>query len=179
MTGKLTDVDRRMITKAREVAALKSTDAMRERYGKTEYEIAQGETDGDMARADALGEAQFLLGELAAIIGRLDSSEEHRIMPEITITIPDEVAERLAVLTDPSMLTSAATAADSARDAVAVLIDHAQQGVYRPGAWEREWLCQAFGYDWPERLVPDTRPEMLSADGRVIFDRPREDGSGG
>ena len=93
-------------------------------------------------------------------------------MTEITITIPDEVAARLAVLTDPSLLAVGATIADSARDAVAVLIDHAQQGVYRPGAWEREWLCQAFGYDWTARLVPDTRPEMLSGDGRVIFDRP-------
>jgi hypothetical protein len=56
------------------------------------------------------------------------------------------------------------------------LIDHAQQGIFRPGAWERSWLCQVFGEDWLERLEPDTRPEMLSGDGRVIFDRPREDG---
>ena len=62
MTAKLTDVQRRMIARAREVAALKDTDAMRERYGVT---------DGTMARADTLGEAQFLLGELAAIITRL------------------------------------------------------------------------------------------------------------
>ena len=32
------------------------------------------------------------------------------------------------------------------------LIDHAQKGVYRSLAWERNWLCQAFGYDWRERL---------------------------
>jgi hypothetical protein len=93
---------------------------------------------------------------------------------QITVTVTDEVAGLLAALTDPSMLTSTATVADSARDAVAVLIDHAQQGVYRPGAWEREWLCQAFGYDWTQRLEPDTRPEMLSGDGRVIFERPAQ-----
>jgi len=34
------------------------------------------------------------------------------------------------------------------------LIDHAQQGVYRPLAWERDWLCRAFGDDWTERLEP-------------------------
>ena len=85
---------------------------------------------------------------------------------EITITVPDEVAARLAVLCDPAW--ECATLAD----VVEKLIDHAQQGVYRPGAWERGWLCQAFGYDWTARLEPDTCPEMLSADGRVIFDRP-------
>ena len=89
-------------------------------------------------------------------------------MPEITITIPDEVAARLAVLCDP--VWECATIAD----VVEKLIDHAQQGVYRPGAFEREWLCQVFGYDWTERLVPDTRPEMLSGDGRVIFERPAD-----
>ena len=87
-------------------------------------------------------------------------------MTEITITVSDEVAARLAVLGGSGE--SGATAAEVA----AVLVDHAQQGVYRPGAWEREWLCQAFGYDWTARLVPDTRPEMLSGDGRVIFERP-------
>jgi hypothetical protein len=95
----------------------------------------------------------------------------------ISIIVPDEVAARLAVLTDPSLLQAGATVTAAASDAVAVLIDHAQQGVYRPGSWERPWLMQAFGDEWLERLHPDARPEMLSGDGRVIFDRPREDGS--
>ena len=93
---------------------------------------------------------------------------------DITITVTDEVAARLAVLGGAGE--SGATAAE----VVAVLVDHAQQGVYRPGAWEREWVCEAFGHDWINRLEPDTRPEMLSGDGRVIFDRPRtarEDGT--
>jgi hypothetical protein len=34
------------------------------------------------------------------------------------------------------------------------LIDHAQQGVYRPGSWERNWLIQAFGADWIDSLAP-------------------------
>ena len=99
-------------------------------------------------------------------------------MPEIKITVSDEVAERLAVLTGPSLLTDTATVADAARDALAVMIDHAQQGVYRPGAWERNIVCAIFGDDWLERLEPDTRPEMLSADGRVIFMRPKRGGEG-
>ena len=58
----LTAADRRIIAKAHEVAALTSADSMREHYGQT---------DGDMARAAALGQAQFLLAEMAAIIARL------------------------------------------------------------------------------------------------------------
>jgi hypothetical protein len=92
-------------------------------------------------------------------------------MPEITITVTDEVAERLAVLADPSGI-----GVPDPAQVIYQLTDHAQQGVYRPGAWEREWVCQAFGYDWTERLVPDTRPEMLSGDGRVIFERPAREG---
>lgn len=42
------------------------------------------------------------------------------------------------------------------------LLDHADQGVYRPGAWEREWLCQAFGYDWVEKMEKDPRHPDVS-----------------
>jgi hypothetical protein len=91
---------------------------------------------------------------------------------EITITITDEVAARLAILTDPS-----GVGVPDPAQTIYELIDHAQQGVYRPGSWERPWLMQVFGDEWLERLHPDARPEMLSGDGRVIFDRPREDGS--
>ena len=92
-------------------------------------------------------------------------------MPDITITVSDEVAGRLAVLADPS-------AAGDPAAVIYELIDHAQQAVYRPGSWERDWACRVFGYDWPDRLEPDTRPEMLAGDGRVIFDRPKRSEEG-
>ena len=85
----------------------------------------------------------------------------------VSLTISAQTAELLSALIDPEL---------GLNDLVGViyeLIDHAQQGVYRPGAWERDWLCRAFGYDWPDRLEPDT--ERLSADGRVIFQRPERD----
>lgn len=34
------------------------------------------------------------------------------------------------------------------------LVDHAQQGVYRNGAWERQWVCQVFGEFWLDRTEP-------------------------
>ena len=69
---------------------------------------------------------------------------------KVTVELSPWMADHLAVLADP---------ADPANpDLASVLVklaDHAQQGVYRPGAWERDWLCQAFGYEWLDRVEPD------------------------
>lgn len=77
---------------------------------------------------------------------------------QVTVMLPAEWAQRLEAL-------------GTVESALLTLADHAQQGVYRPGAWERGWLCQVFGDEWLARVEPDT--DDLSADGRVIFDRPR------
>jgi hypothetical protein len=52
---------------------------------------------------------------------------------------------------------------DSVTSVVETLIDHASQGVYRPGAWEREWTAQVFGYDFVDKLEPG---DPFWADGR-------------
>ena len=80
----------------------------------------------------------------------------------ITMQLPAEWVRNLEALVDPDA---------GLDDVVAVLVElaeHAQQGVYRPGAWEREWLCQAFGWGWLDRMEPD--PEHPD-----IFERPRGD----
>jgi hypothetical protein len=66
-------------------------------------------------------------------------------MKKITVEVSDTVYQLLEVL-------SQGRAKPKVEDVVLQLIDHAQQGVYRPGAWEREWLMQAFGPDWIEHL---------------------------
>jgi hypothetical protein len=74
---------------------------------------------------------------------------------KITITISKEVADRLSVLGDPKAV-------------INQLIDHAQQGVYRPGSWERGWL-QSVPFpndDWEDRLEVDPKAPM--------FERPRK-----
>jgi len=80
---------------------------------------------------------------------------------KITIEIRDEQAALLATLDETG----------DVKNVLLQLIDHAQQGVYRPGAWEREWLCQAFGYDWFVKLEPGDpygRPDC-----EHIFQRPK------
>jgi hypothetical protein len=84
---------------------------------------------------------------------------------QVTITLSAEHARHLAVLADPESGPAGVALV------LATLADHAQQGVYRPGAWERDWLIQVFGDEWLTRVEPDT--DDVSADGRVIFDRPR------
>jgi hypothetical protein len=81
----------------------------------------------------------------------------------ITVRLPEEFVRNLEALVDPERGPADVAAV------LAELADHAQQGVYRPGSWERAWLCQAFGYEWLERLEPD--PEHPD-----IFERPRRRG---
>jgi hypothetical protein len=73
----LTDQDRHIIAKARELFApgRYGVDRLRERYG---------ETDRTMAFASAFGEAQFLLAELVAIVERpCGEAEDTRRLAEI------------------------------------------------------------------------------------------------
>lgn len=84
----------------------------------------------------------------------------------ITIDIDDTVYELLEVLTHGEY------APESVEAVIGQLIDHAQQGVYRPGAWERDWLRQAFGDDWTAYLEPGD--PYGRADCESIFQRPKK-----
>jgi hypothetical protein len=75
-------------------------------------------------------------------------------MPEqpditVTLTLPAWEADRLSALIDPDQ------GLPDLEAVIGTLLDHVQQGVCRRGAWERSWLCSAFGEDWLERLEPD------------------------
>ena len=69
------------------------------------------------------------------------------------------------------VLTRAKYGPDSVEGVLLELADHAQQGVYRPGAWERDWLVQAFGGDWIEYLEPGD--PYGRADCGHLFQRPK------
>jgi hypothetical protein len=62
----------------------------------------------------------------------------------ITIEVSETVAQALDVLTD-----------GGAAEAIERLASHAADGVVRPGAWERRWVCQVFGDDWAHGLEPE------------------------
>jgi hypothetical protein len=66
-TMDITDADRRLVTRSRELADAHDMDALRV--------IAGGRpgVDGNMVRAEVLGVAQYLLGELASLIERLEA----------------------------------------------------------------------------------------------------------
>jgi hypothetical protein len=71
-------------------------------------------------------------------------------MKIIKLEVDDQVADRLLALADPSWPKGV-----TPEDIVRELVDHAQQAVYRPGCWERRWVCEAFGEGWLTNLEPD------------------------
>lgn len=81
----------------------------------------------------------------------------------LTLEIDDRVAGLLAVLAEDG----------NVGDVVKTLIDHAQQGVFRPGSWERDWLAHVFGDEWEAKLEPGDPYGRTDCD--AIFQRPRKE----
>jgi len=72
----------------------------------------------------------------------------------ITVELEEDVLELLAVLRLPFDDKDRGRE-ENARGALLHLIHSAADGVRRPGAWERSWLNQAFGYEFEDRLELD------------------------
>jgi hypothetical protein len=70
---------------------------------------------------------------------------------EITLRLSERAFRNLEALTGTPF------GPETAEEVIYKVLDHVDQAVYRSGAWEREWLCRAFGYDWLEHLEPDPR----------------------
>jgi hypothetical protein len=85
---------------------------------------------------------------------------------KIEIEISDNVAKLLAVLA-PRVVGSPE---ERVKYVLMELADHAQQGVYRPGSWERPWVHQAFGSEFESALEEDP---TRGANGYFPFDRVR------
>jgi hypothetical protein len=47
----------------------------------------------------------------------------------------------------------------TADQALAALVEHVQDGMERPGSWERPWLIQAFGDGWIHSMEQDPDAE--------------------
>ena len=87
----------------------------------------------------------------------------------VTLSFSPRTAARLRALADPAW-TGLDNDYDRLRAVLDELADHAQQGVYRSGAWERDWVCQVFGDEWLDNLEPD--PEHAD----IGWPRPRDRG---
>lgn len=96
----------------------------------------------------------------------------------VTLTVAPVIAELLAVLDDGDVNDSIEAQVSRV---LCRLADHAQQGVYRPGAWERNWLAQVFGDEFLARLCPgdpyhrypDCTLEVgCACRGCAMFERP-------
>lgn len=94
------------------------------------------------------------------------SADARDLAPTVKLTL--ELSQRVADLL--TVLTTGRYAPDDLPGVIMKLIDHAQQGVYRPMANERDWLERVFGDEWQAALEPDT--DRTAADGRIVFDRP-------
>jgi hypothetical protein len=130
----------------------------------------------DEDRARRLLAATGLGGGRGALPAKLDEQVA------LTVTVSPTVAELLAVLDegegdDPLEPPVEAQAARVLHR----LVDHAQQGVYRPGAWERGWLARAFGEGFLARLCPGdpygrypdcTLEDGCPCRGCAMFERP-------
>lgn len=82
----------------------------------------------------------------------------------VSLTLSARTVARLKALADPEWTTP------TVETVLYELIDHAQQAVYRPGSWERPWICQAFGEGWLANLEDD--PDAPEVHGQP-WQRPR------
>lgn len=87
---------------------------------------------------------------------------------QITVEVSDTVYQLLRVLGPAGQPDAIAVAT-----VLELLIDHAQQGVYRPGSWERQWVVQVFGEEWADRLEPGDPYGQADTHARRVFRRPR------
>jgi len=63
-------------------------------------------------------------------------------MNELIVQLNDEALERLDRLAE---ITGIGSDQDLAATLAARIFDHVDQGIRRPGAWERDWLAQIVG----------------------------------
>jgi hypothetical protein len=123
-------------------AAFREVARLANQAGLEGYRLVDADVGIDTEKWDCM--------EAASIQSRVLITYE-KVTPAGTVTIilSPIVSGLLEVLTrgDTPMV-------NSVDGVVAELVDHAQQGVYRPGSWEREWLRQAFGSDFEKYLEP-------------------------
>ncbi len=79
----------------------------------------------------------------------------------VEVTLSEDVARKLAVLVESTREVRERSLESRVSEVLLELADHAQQGVYRPGSWERPWVVQAFGDYFLDRVESDPKAPMF------------------
>jgi hypothetical protein len=121
-----------------------------------------------------LGEAEFR----AAVLERAPRGQQPHEVEGPRFPQPDTVRIAIEVSTVTAQLLAVLSNNNKPEETLEALADHAQQGVYRPGAWEREWIAQVFPVEWWEAKTEPGDPhgrEGLES----VFVKPLQKTEGG
>ncbi len=105
-----------------------------------------------------VAELLAVLDRDVAHLPRPPAPELPRLTPEEVQALDDDEREALRLRVDEAFREHHAPRAETLEQRCArvlmQLADHATQGVFVNGGWERRWVVQAFGDGWLERTEP-------------------------
>jgi hypothetical protein len=114
--------------------------------------------------------------------GDTPAPEPPKLKPEEVLALSDDDREALRLQLEEAHRLHHAPRAETLEQRCArvllQLADHAQQGVYQNGGWERQWIVQAFGDGWLERTEPgdpyDRTNDQLDVElSQRLYRRPK------
>ena len=105
-----------------------------------------------------VAELLAVLDRDVAHLPRPPAPEPPKLKPEEVLAMSDDERAALQLQLEEAFRLNHAPRAETLEQRCArvlmQLADHAKQGVYQNGGWERQWVVQAFGDGWLERTEP-------------------------
>lgn len=129
-----------------------------------------------------VAELLAVLDRDVAHLPRPPAPELPELTPEEILAMSDDEKEAVRRQLDEAFAKAHAPRAETLEQRCArvllQLADHAQQGVYQNGGWERQWVVQAFGDGWLERTEPGDPYDRTSDEVEVelsqrLYRRPK------
>jgi hypothetical protein len=129
-----------------------------------------------------VAELLAVLDRDVAHLPRPPAPEPPKLTREEVLALSDEDQEALRLQLEEAHRLNHAPRAETLEQRCArvllQLADHAQQGVYQNGGWERQWVVQAFGDGWLERTEPGdpydrTNDEVEVELSQRLYRRPK------
>lgn len=129
-----------------------------------------------------VAELLAVLDRDVAHLPRPPAPELPKLKPEEVLAMSDDERAALQLQLDEAFARAHAPRAETLEQrctrVLLQLADHAQQGVYQNGGWERQWVVQAFGDGWLERTEPgdpyDRTADQLEVEqSQRLYRRPK------